>query len=176
MAHIQPGTEVQSQRLTSQDPESDFIFEPLSDIDSDAEHAPELRGVAAGLSAIEEDAPAAAVLEPSLESPYDEAWSAVGDTDAEGDESGSEHAGAGLVDSVDSVASLSLQDNNADTGSQVPHIPVLRSRVWDHRQGRSASSPSRSPSRRLRRRVHPRIDPPRDKSTHPKSFYNYLYT
>jgi len=157
---------------TSQEHESDFVSEPPSDVDSDAdaEHVPAPRGSAAGLSAIEEDVPVA--LEP-LESQYDDEWSVVGDTDAEGDKSRSEHAGADLVDSV---ASLSLRDNDAGTNPQVINqVHHLRSRVWEHRQGRSASSPSRSPSRRLPRRVYPRIDPPRETNTRPKTFHDYLY-
>jgi len=125
-----------------------------------------------GLTAIEESPASEPVALEPIEQVYDEAWSVVGDTDAEGDESGSEH---GLAQSV---GSLSLQDpaQNLDSTPRavttVRHHPGLRPRAWDHR--RSASSPSRSPSRRPLRRLHPRIDPPR--TTHPRSFYDYLYT
>lgn len=168
----------------SHEHESDFISEPPSgsdiDVDSDAEgiHATAAEA-GTGLAAIQES-PVSRV-EP-LDPDTDEAWSIVGDTDAEGDESSSEH---GLVASVDS---LSMQDSIAEPALDVDSAPravataslrhhsSLRPRVWDHRQGRSASSPSRSPSRRPPRRVHPRIEPPKGMNAHPKSFYDYLYT
>lgn len=121
------------------------------------------------LSAIEESpAPRTQDLDP------DESWSVVGDTDAEGDESGSEH---GLVASVDS---LTMQDVDATplavATAAVRHHSSLRPRVWEHRQGRSASSPSRSPARRItQRRNRTRIEQP-IQDTHPNSFYDYLYT
>lgn len=151
----------------SHEHESDIVSEPPSDIDLESD-----LGGDGGLSAIDEDSLSnAGAADTSLD--HDE-WSIVGDTDAEGDESASEHGSenVGLVASIDS---LSLQD--ADVGIPVvrqQHHSALRG-VWDHRQGRSASSPSRSPSRRPARRVHPRIDPPRTEDVGPKSFYAYLY-
>lgn len=143
--------------------ESDFVSEPPSDIESDL-------GGEEGLSAIDEDSLSnAGAADISLD--HDE-WSIIGDTDAEGDESTSEHGSAALVQSVES---LTLEDADVDASPIVrQHHSGLRN-VWDHRQGRSSSSPSRSPSRRPARRAHARIDPPRVDSAGPKSFYNYLY-
>ena len=155
----------------SHEHESDIVSEPpsSSDIDSDilAEHDSSMDGA---LSAIEESpAPRTQDLDP------DKSWSVVGDTDAEGDESGSEQ---GLVASV---GSLSMQDVNASpravATSAIRHHSSLRPRVWNYRHGRSTSSPSRSPSRRTtQRRNRARIEPPVIQHTHPKSFYDYLYT
>jgi hypothetical protein len=191
----QPGKEVQSRRLTyllrpnvtrpdfrarstldsppvtdldytSHEYESDLISEPPSDgdVESDADSA---TAEAIGLTAIQESPAVEPVALQPIVPEYDDAWSVVGDTDAEGDESGNEH------DLAQSVDSLSLRDPNSTPRAVATtrHHSNLRPRAWDHR--RSASSPSRSPSRRPLRRVHPRIDPP--KPAHPKSFYDYLY-
>ncbi|KAF7976841.1 hypothetical protein HWV62_5540 [Athelia sp. TMB] len=144
--------------LHESDRASDLVSEPPSDIESD-------------LSAIDESDAQSHAGDTSLD--HDE-WSVIdADSDAEGDESASEHGSAALARSVES---LSLQ------GAVVRehHLAGLRSpAVWSHRQGRSASSPSRSPSRRPARRVHARIDPPRvDAGTGgggKGSFYDYLY-
>ena len=162
-----PGTDLD---YPSHEHESDIISEPPSspDIDSDilAEHDSDMDGA---LSAIEESpAPRTQELDP------DKSWSVVGDTDAEGDESESEH---GLVASV---GSLSIQDVNASprvvATPAIRHHSSLRPRVWEYRHGRSTSSPSRSPSRRItQRRNRRRIEPPVIQRTHPKSFYDYLY-
>lgn len=173
---------------TSHEHESDFASEPPSgsdvDVDSDTEaHNISSVTATAGLTAIAES-PATSVqaLEPDQEPEpeYDEEWSVVGDTDVEGDESGSDH---GLVASVDSLSIQEGADIDLDSTPRaiataaVRHNASLRSRVWDHRQGRSASSPSRSPARRIAsRRGRPRVEPPRSKGAHPKSFYNYLYS
>lgn len=95
----------------------------------------------------------------------------VGDTDAEGDESCSEHA------LVDSVGSLSLHDGPNHTLPLISsHLrqAALRSRIWDRSRGRS-SSPSRSPARRQFRAIRALVDPPRPKKA-PKSFYDYLFS
>lgn len=159
---------------TSHEHESDVISEAPSDIsDIDIGSDTGLGGEDDALSAIDEGSVAPGPAESVQD--YDESWSIVGDTDAEfeGDESASEI----LAQSIDS---LSIQDPvlspelTADATFRARHSP-LRSQVWEHRQGRSASSPSRSPSRRPVRRIPPRLEPPVNKALHTKSFYDYLY-
>jgi len=107
------------------------------------------------------------------ETTYNEGWSLVGDSDADGEESGSD------AELVESVVSLSLQPSEDPdrTFRSEHHIDYTlpRSRAWEHRTDRSASSPSRSPARRPVRRMKP---PPRRRinSSTPKSFYDYLYS
>jgi len=158
---------------TSHEHESDFASEPSSDVDAGEIDVSDALGAGeAGLTVIAESPAFEPVVLDPIEQEYDDAWSVIGDTDAEGDESSSER---GLAQSMDS---RSPQDPPRDTDSTpravatVRRPSALRPRPWDHR--RSASSPSRSPSRRPLRRVHPRIDPP--KTVHPKSFYGYLYS
>jgi len=143
------------------DTESDFVSD--REIPSDAsESDAEAPGV---LSAISE------MSSPGSYSPsqsmHSEAWTVVGDTDAEGDESGGE------VDVTGQMASLSTQEDANQRSHTRPRI-VMRTRMWDSGQGRSASSPSRSPARKLPRRVV-RVDPPRSHRAAPPSFYDYLY-
>ena len=150
--------------LHESDHASDLVSEPPSDIESD-------------LSAIDESDAQSNPGDTSLD--HDE-WSIIGDpdSDAEGDESASEHGSAALAQSVES---LSLQEVDATAVVRERHLSGLRNpTVWSHRQGRSASSPSRSPSRRPARRVHARIDPPRVDAVGmggggKGSFYDYLY-
>jgi hypothetical protein len=159
------------------DTESDIISD-RDGVDSDGERP------AGALTAISEGSdtpfllrpaalPPSPSATPSSDTNHEEAWSVVGDTDAEGDESCNEH---GLADSV---GSLSLHD---DLNRTVPLVSshvrqaALRSRIWDHRRGRSSSSPSRSPARRPFRAVRALVDPPRPKKGPPKSFYDYLFS
>jgi len=154
---------------TSHEHESDLASEPSSDVDAGEIDLSEAAGAGeVGLAAIAESPALEPVVLDPIEQEYDDAWSVIGDTDAEGDESSSER---GLAQSVDSL-SLRDPDSTPRAFATVRRHSALRPRAWDHR--RSASSPSRSPSRRPLRRVHPRIEPP--KTVHPKSFYDYLYS
>ncbi|KAH7921401.1 hypothetical protein BV22DRAFT_1072392 [Leucogyrophana mollusca] len=136
--------------------ESDFVSEG-DGAESDIEVL-----VHPGLDAISEASRSASPAE----------WSIIAGSDIErdGDVSAGERGFAA------SMESLSLSDNVDSTPRAVSYIrhSPLRSRAWDNRQGRSASSPSRSPIRRPPRRIHPRIEHQNPKNT-PKSFYDYLF-
>ncbi|KAF8070710.1 hypothetical protein FPV67DRAFT_1412852 [Lyophyllum atratum] len=108
-----------------------------------------------------------------------EAWSIIGDTDVEGDESASDAELAAEVNSL----SLSAADTDLDVTPKaniyLRQQASLRRRGWS--QGRATSSPSRSPARRPFRRGPLRYDPPRlTKPTalalhQQQSFYDYLF-
>lgn len=115
----------------------------------------------------------------------DEAWSLVGDTDVEDDESGSDvDIAAGLdtlsiVSEVDSDADIIDNDRTPRANIYLRQQAALRRRAWP--QGRAPSSPSRSPARRSFRRGALRFDPPRSNVSalphhHDKSFYDYLFS
>ncbi|RDB24704.1 hypothetical protein Hypma_007638 [Hypsizygus marmoreus] len=135
------------------------------------------------LPAISEDR-SPSVPAASLPSFDDEAWSMVGDTDIEGEESGSD------VDLVAELDTLSIASTDAEAESDVEATPrvdlylrqqaSLRRRVWS--QGRSPSSPSRSPARRSFRRGPLRCEQPRAVAPsalgprhQQQSFYDYLF-
>lgn len=150
------------------DSESDFI----SDRDTRSETGDSDIEVAVhkGLPVISEDSvPESSINDypgaPELLS--EDSWSLIGETDAEGDESGSE------VGLASSMGSLSLRPEVFPTEPHLRQTSTSR-RVWEHRRGRSTSSPSRSPARRLQRRGKIRLD--RTHNPTSGSFYDYLFS
>ena len=144
------------------DSESDVIDSRSEAGESDAElEVPDpgsLSPISENLVPSSSHAPHSAVLEPM----DDEAWSIFWDTDAEGDESGSE---ASLAASIDS---LSFQGDPDRTFCPDLHTrqTFIHPRSWHHRRGRS---PSHSPARRPSRQVHLHPDP-RSKNQHQDYF------
>jgi len=144
-----------------------------SDVISDREAESDPEAQPPRLSAISESS---APFSSPLGHIHDDVWFICGDSDAEGDESGSEVELAGRVES------LSVQEHTTpipqtfldSTPRAEPRI-VMRNRMWESRQIRSASSPSRSPARRLPRRVRLRVDPPTSHKATPPSFYDYVF-
>ncbi|TCD70327.1 hypothetical protein EIP91_003956 [Steccherinum ochraceum] len=136
--------------------------------DSDMDDAPPPRSLDLdGLSDIAESAP-------NSPARSGDEWSVLGDSsDYEGDH-----------DLASSVGSLSLQDSFTFTEHRTPRPLApglrqtpLRSHIWEHRNRRSASSPSRSPARRAPpRQFRPRVDPPPvGAKPSERSFYDFLY-
>ncbi|GLB37698.1 hypothetical protein LshimejAT787_0407490 [Lyophyllum shimeji] len=132
------------------------------------------------LPAISENA--SPLSSPIIQSPPtldEEAWSIIGDTDGEGDESGSD---ADLASAVDSL-SLTGAEQDLDATPKANHSlrqqASLRRRRWP--QGRAPSSPSRSPARRSFRRgplrfSQPRLNAPTLPLHRHQSFYDYLFS
>ncbi|KAI0355582.1 hypothetical protein OH77DRAFT_1424522 [Trametes cingulata] len=169
------------------DSESDLV----SDRDMSDAEGPAGRVVARGLGAIVEvSSDASAPSSPMVSAVYagssvpsmatfDDGWSVLGGSDAEGDLSAPE----GEEETLESgVASLSLSDAEMDVDRtlvadvrrrQGPE--GLRSRLLD-RQRRAASSPSRSPARRAPRRGRQRGEPAPAEGLGRKSFYDYLFS
>jgi len=132
------------------------------------------------LPAISEDFPP--VSSPVVSPPsrlQEDAWSMVGDTDVEGDESGSDADLAAAVDSLSLAGAEADLDATPKADLYLRQQASLRRHFWP--QGRAPSSPSRSPVRRPFRRGPLRYDPPRFSApTRPlyqqQSFYNYLFS
>ncbi|KAJ7096378.1 hypothetical protein C8R44DRAFT_889688 [Mycena epipterygia] len=156
-----PATDID---MSSQlDTDSEFA----SDHDARSEAGDSIAGsVLEHMSTIEEDSVSSPHLLPSGHDPLtDDEWSVAGDVDTDGSAFGDE----GMLQSVNSLA-----DETVVVERGLAQLS-LRSRAWDHAQGRSTSSPSRSPAG-LSRRAVPVIGPSTPKINPPKSFYEYLFS
>ncbi|KAG6920227.1 hypothetical protein DXG01_004996 [Tephrocybe rancida] len=142
--------------------------------DSDVEQLP--TGQASHLPAISEDGSpvsSSEITQQPLRADED-AWSLIGDTDVEGDESASE---AELVAGIDAVSLEPGPDTTPKSNIYLRQKAAHRRRIWP--QDRANSSPSRSPVRRPFRRGPLRHNLPRSSSLpiHQHcSFYDYLFS
>jgi hypothetical protein len=154
-----PATDVD---LSSQlDTDSEFASE--RDTRSDAGDSV-ADSVSEHMSTIEEDCVSSPHLPSLRHPPTDDEWSMAGDIDTDG----GDEFGMGQ-----SISSLSGDPDETVVLERRLAQLSLRSRAWDHAQGRSTSSPSRSPVGLPRRAVP--VAPSATPSNPPKSFYDYLY-
>ncbi|KAG5639103.1 hypothetical protein H0H81_006692 [Sphagnurus paluster] len=128
------------------------------------------------MAAISEDfSPVSSPVIPPAAHLDDEEWSIVGDTDIEGNESGSD---ADLVAGLGSFSLGSAVDATPKADMYLRQQASMRRRAWP--QGRAPSSPSRSPVRRPFRqgplRYEPRLSAPVLPLHHQQSFYDYLFS
>ncbi|KAL6300446.1 hypothetical protein BKA93DRAFT_740422 [Sparassis latifolia] len=167
-----PSTDLDSEFVSEFDLVSDHEVGTDSDADGPTSTPAEAR--VQSLSAIAEgpdaSAPPSSELLPVPTYASDDAWSVIGDTDADAEDSEADaEAERGLPAAV---SPLGLRD--AGHAPRVRQVS-LRAHVWE-RSRRSASSPSRSPARRTSSRVRPRVEPPRvEQPNAARSFYEYLF-